>query len=377
MNFFNRTGKKLQALTEANAQRKAELDKLEERENSLKREKTVIEEDIQRSAEVIDKERRDQAKHEREKAHLIAEAFSSREKLATLRENIAQAKDLTERARARRAQLLEEVSGAEKLVQTEHLAAEDCADQARQRAMQLQKDHVAERDRWEAMRGQYEEMNRQIDASANDNNAARQKRDEMKRACMDVAAELRDLKARYQRLEADCLSTEDTVKEEEAVRSELDAELQRLDTEQGQKMVDYKELEETNNGHIFALKETKVELENQRHGLSDQLRHFEERYEKAKLLQEQIQLEHEKVRETLAELLPQYFKLQTDHTARRREMEYARRDHEILSWEHYKINRDLEMLCKSYDPSFQHGDGGGVVQTSNPAGNVAAVSTVP
>merc|ERR1712032_134068 len=94
------------------------------------------------------------------------------------------------------------------------------------------------------------------------------------------------------------------------------------------------------------------ELDRKRGALQHQLDEFNERFEEAKAQREQVISEHDKVRDTLGGFLPDYFQLQTEQAGKRRELEQVKREHELLTWEHHKVERDLDMLTKSYDLGY-------------------------
>lgn len=348
---FNGAGKKLAAVNVILSSRKAEAEAQKEKLGSIERECGLVDADIKRIAEIIETERREQALAEQEKARLVMETAAARQELTQLRQDIAEAKEAADTARARKERLLADVADAESMVHREHLAAEASAAAARTSASVLQQEHEKERARWQALRSQHEELRLQLEATQQQCDHARSQRNEAKKLHTVTCDELRELRLTHTRMEAEHAETEAMLSKENATRQELDNEISALDQQHGQIMTSCKELDASNKDRQDVLRQVREDLGRKQEALHVQLKEFETRFDTAKVAREQTQLEHDGAREQLSSLLPEYFKLQTDHTVKRRETEQVRREHEMLGWEHHKVQRDLDMLSKSYDPS--------------------------
>ncbi|CAK0893574.1 unnamed protein product, partial [Prorocentrum cordatum] len=99
----------------------------------------------------------------------------------------------------------------------------------------------------------------------------------------------------------------------------------------------------------FALAAARDELGANQRELHRDLGKFEEQLQKASCQREQIAEEHGQLRDVLNAFLHEHVQLQAEQAYRGNELERARSEREQTAWEHYKLNRDLTMLAKSYD----------------------------
>jgi len=326
--------------------------------NSRNAELTKLTSDIESCAKETEQirasteaERSEQKRIEAENASLLQEIDRLNGETADLQQQIAASKAAADEARREKEDLARQLAEHEQVVCKEHSAAEAAAEAAVKQAENLQAEQEAERRRWQDVRDAHEELRRQVEAGQRQCEEAKAARDTARGEWVSARDEVRELRLAHSRLNEEVQRTEESLAGQQAQRKRLQEELVSLGEQHRHVLAATKVLEEDHRQRQFVLQTVSQNLDEKRGQLQRELTDFQEKFQRAKEQHEQVVAEQGPVQEAMSSLLPEYFQLQTDRAARGRELEQARCEHELLNWEHHKVQRDVRMLAASYDPS--------------------------
>lgn len=300
----------------------------------------------------IEAQKKEQEGVQAENAQLAQAIKRADAEVAALRERIRLSKVAADDARREREALVTELATYEDLVREEHAVAGAAADAAHQTASDIQVEQEAERQQWQAARLRNEELRREAEAARLQCEEARAARDRAKAGWAVAREELHELQRAQRHLAEDNRRTEELLVEQQALRHQLDEELAALEAQCLQAAEAHRALEVDRRQRQFVLETVSESLAEKRGRLQRELDVFHEQFEKAKLTRANIAGEQAQVCDTMSTFLPEHFRLQTEQAAKSRDLEQARRERELLGWEQRKVQRDLQMLSKSYDVGF-------------------------
>lgn len=299
----------------------------------------------------------EEEKSEREIVHadtgrLNKELERASQEVADLQAQIAKSREMAAAAKVAKEAVHQELAKQEEVVSEEHTAAEASAEVAREYAAALQCEQEEDGRRWQAVREAHEQLRNQADTGARKREKARADRDGAKRSHEASQEGLREAMQAHGQLKKDVEQTEGLLTSNRQKRVDLEGELATLRDRVSRATAEHATLDECRKTREEELAGLTCDLEGRQAHLQANLNAHAARFDLAKAERERVRVEHDSVKAAMGTIIPTYFELQRDNMARRRELEHARRDNEILNWEHHKVNRDLEMLAKSYDVGF-------------------------
>mmetsp|Transcript_2636 Transcript_2636/g.6177 ORF Transcript_2636/g.6177 Transcript_2636/m.6177 type:complete len:362 (-) Transcript_2636:220-1305(-) len=299
-----------------------------------------------------DVERKGRQLAEAQNNHVLREIEQVSTEIAEMKQRIMDSKASAEEARREKEGLISELARHEEIVRREHSATEAAATAARKQAEELQAEQEAERRRWQVVREAHEELRQHVEAATRQCEEAKTTRDQARVEWAAAQEDLRELRLSQGQMREECRKAEASLASQKEQHRELEEELRVLRDQHRQVLAATKVLEEDHKHRQFVLQSVSQNLDDKRGHLQRELGEFQEKFQRAKAQHEQVIVEQGQIRGATNAVLPEYFKLQTDHAARARELEQAKREHELLSWEHHKVQRDVQMLSNSYDAGF-------------------------
>lgn len=347
--LWNKSKKKLQAVNASIDSTNADIATHKSELEALTRETTACDLASKQLLEDLEAERRQQKQIEEENTSLNTELNDVNKEIEELSKKIEEAKKAAEQEKAEKERLLKELAEGEEVIRREHAKAHASTEAARAQAERLQADQEEERKRWQTTREAHELLQKQFKETQELCGQAKAERDAARARCIATREELRDLEKTHQRLGEEHRRTEELLGKEAERKQRLEAEHKDLTGQHADVMKAHGELEEQLKQRRTVLAHVTGDLEQKRSALNRELGDFQQRFQDAKEQRERHAVDHDRVKNSLGEFLPEYFGLQTEHAERRRALETTRRKHEALNWEHHKVHRDLDMLAKSYE----------------------------
>lgn len=262
---------------------------------------------------------------------------------------MAQARARTAKMAEQQEQLISQLVDHSGVLPTEHVAAEEAAVAARSGAKVLKEEQAAEHERWQAIRSKHETLRQQAEASTQQRDERRAELDQLKGAFATTRDEVQEHRLGQKKLDDSVGLLQKQLAELQAQRKQVEEEITTVSDKHRNLRGIHASLEEEHRDRTLELIAVTENLSSKRAQLQRELNGFQQQFDKAKVQQDQILVEHANLRESLSAFLPEYFQLQTKQATTARELEHARRESELLQWENHKIERDLHMLIKSYD----------------------------
>mmetsp|Transcript_70855 Transcript_70855/g.133934 ORF Transcript_70855/g.133934 Transcript_70855/m.133934 type:complete len:362 (+) Transcript_70855:96-1181(+) len=350
--FSGKTKKKLQAVQLLNDQCTKEIADQQHELEEVQHDIEKIDEDIHTAEDGIKRENTNKELADAENEKLAQELENLNTELSELRRKLEESKKATSKAKKEKEDLYAELVQCETLVTQEHREASAAADAAREEANKLRQEQEEQRRRWQDTRLAHEELQRQVDAGMQQVSQAHGKYEAAKRDCTATKNELQDLQKSHRNLSDDQQAAEISLAEQQQKGARLEADLNDL-LERTRKMEEeHALLQSKHEERQKQLLDAKRDLDGKRDAMNQELSRFEMNFQEAKGQRERLLGENDEARRELSNFLPQYFKLQTEHSQKQRELEQTRRTHETLKWENHKVQRDLGMLTKSYDAGY-------------------------
>lgn len=345
--------KKLQSLHLLTEIHKESIEKSEEELRFVNKDLQQAADTTQRVEAELQSEQDEHAKIEGELRRMQREREAADLASEGLWRRIQDAQEELAAAAARRQNMFKELAEEERIVKVEHDAAERSADAAVKETIALRTAHDAERKRWHLTRQAHDELQKQVASTQDLCGHTKVDRDAVREQWSKAKDELSHLGVEKRRLLADHALSQQQLDTESQRRAQLGDELRCLNEEHSKATETHRELEERFKMRKGALTTVAQDLERKKVVIHAEIEDFQKMFEDAKAERERLMAQNDMTQEELAAFLPEYFKLQTAHSARRRELEMVRRRHEMLLWEQHKIHRDLNSLTRSYEPLLQ------------------------
>lgn len=308
-----------------------------------------LEQETKTLEEEVEYERREQSLAEAENARLKMELEQAIAESESLKDKITKSTFAADEAREEKDRLTAELARHEEIVREEHRAVEAAADAALREAARLHAEQESERLKWQEVRNAHEDLRKQIEEAAQRCEEIKAHRDAARTDWQVAKDSYQSLQMIHKRLEQDNARTEEELKEQLSQKKLLEEELQSLDQQHRQVREEHLSLEREQRDRKFVLDSVSTNLSDKRGHLQKELVDFQEQFEKAKAHRDRIVAEQVNLRQTTNVLLPEYFQLQAEHSAKSREFEQVKRDRELMGWEQLKVQRDLGVLASTYD----------------------------
>lgn len=342
--------KRLSSLHSANGLQQELVAKFDEELKKVIEEVRGAEDGIMRFEDKVKAEQRVQATLTEEMHVAERERKTADSQNEELRRRILEVQEHTEANNSRRNAMYHKLNEMATCVKTEHDTAEFSAEAAIKVAASLRFDHDAERQRWQLTRQAHDDLQKHVSSTYDLCVESKVDRDLARAQWSEMKAELVDLNADLRRLMDDLNHSKDHLAQKMRRRVQLESDFCALKEEHATAIASHETLEEQFKMRKGALITVVQDLEKRKVLVGQEIDEFERTFEDAKVEREHLTAQNDAAQEHLAKFLPEYFQLQKEHSAKRRELEMTRRRHEMTTWEIRKIHRDLEGLSRSYEP---------------------------
>lgn len=342
----NGTKTKLLQVQQDNETARSEIKQQEEELAQLKREIQACVEAQHGIDGSIERERQAKSSVDADGAGLANELAAVRKEVVEMQKRVLQAKT------QERLGLHGELALFEAKIKDEREIAQKSTDVAQRETATLRQEQEKERVQWQTIKQEHEEAQQRAKLSSQQVSRVQAGLETLKKDHAATREALEVLKKSHERLSEEHGMSEKSLQEQTQECNELEAGLSELDKQARNATSAQQEIESSFRARHDALASVTAEVDRKNAWLQQELATFEQQFQEAKEQRERLLSDTSQVRDALGTFLPAYFRLQTEHAQNQRELQKTRRDHETLQWEHHKVERDLQMLAKSYDASY-------------------------